>query len=43
MFTVYDMYHWDQPDPVVRLQVREENGDVVLQQRLKLSELRRRR
>ena len=30
---------WDQPDPVVRLQVREEQGGVVLQQRLKLSQL----
>lgn len=31
---------WDQPDPIVRLQVREEQGAVILQQRLKLSELR---
>ena len=31
---------WDREDPVIRLQVREEKGDVVLQQRLKLSELR---
>ena len=31
---------WDQPDPVVRLQVRDEKGDVVLQQRLRLSQLR---
>lgn len=31
---------WDQADPVVRLQVRDEQGDVVLQQRLKLSQLR---
>jgi alkaline phosphatase D len=31
---------WDQPDPVVRLQVRAEQGDVVLQQRLTLSQLR---
>lgn len=30
---------WDQPDPVVRLQVREEKGEVVLQQRFKLSQL----
>ncbi len=28
---------WDQPDPVVRLQVREEKGQVVLQQRFPLS------
>ena len=31
---------WDQPDPVVRAQVRDEKGDVVLQQRLTLSALR---
>ncbi|MFO0963986.1 MAG: alkaline phosphatase D family protein [Gemmataceae bacterium] len=31
---------WDAADPVLRLQVREESGDVVLQQRVKLSELR---
>lgn len=31
---------WDQPDPVVRLQVRDEKGGVVLQQRLALSKLR---
>lgn len=31
---------WDQLDPVVRLQVREEKGAVVLQQRVKLSDLR---
>lgn len=31
---------WDQPDPVVRLQVRDEKGGVVLQQRLALSQLR---
>ena len=31
---------WDQPDPVVRLQVRDEKGDVVLQQRLPLSQLK---
>ena len=31
---------WEQPDPVVRLQVRDEKGDVVLQQRLFLSQLR---
>ncbi len=30
---------WDAADPVVRLQVRDELGGVVLQQRLKLSEL----
>jgi alkaline phosphatase D len=34
---------WDQADPVVRLQVREEQGGVVLQQRLTLSHLRARR
>jgi alkaline phosphatase D len=31
---------WDQPDPVIRLQIRDEKGDVVLQQRLSLSQLR---
>ena len=31
---------WEQPDPVVRLQVRDEKGDVVLQQRVSLSQLR---
>lgn len=31
---------WKAADPVVRLQVRDEKGDVVLQQRLKLSQLR---
>lgn len=31
---------WDQPDPVVRLQVRDEKGGVVLQYRMALSELR---
>ena len=31
---------WTQPDPVLRLQVRDEQGGVVLQQRLKLSQLR---
>ena len=31
---------WEPADPVVRLQVREESGDVVLQQRLTLSQLR---
>jgi alkaline phosphatase D len=30
---------WDQPDPVIRAQVRDEKGGVVLQQRLKLSDL----
>ena len=30
---------WDQPDPVIRLQVRDEKGDVVLQQRASLSQL----
>ena len=32
---------WEPADPVVRLQVREEKGDVILQQRLTLSQLRR--
>jgi alkaline phosphatase D len=31
---------WEQPDPVVRAQVRDEKGAVILQQRVKLSELR---
>jgi alkaline phosphatase D len=31
---------WEQPDPVIRLQVCDEEGGVVLQQRLSLSELR---
>ncbi len=31
---------WTQPDPVLRLQVRDEKGDVVLQQRLARSQLR---
>jgi alkaline phosphatase D len=31
---------WDQPDPVIRLRVCDEKGDIVLQQRLHLSELR---
>ena len=31
---------WDQADPIIRLQVREESGVVVLQQRLQLSQLR---
>ena len=31
---------WDQPDPVVRAQVRDEKGDVALQHRLGLSDLR---
>jgi alkaline phosphatase D len=31
---------WDQPDPVVRLQVRDEKGGVAMQQRLALSQLR---
>ena len=34
------LINWDQPDPVVRLQVRDEKGDVVLQQRVSLSQLR---
>jgi alkaline phosphatase D len=32
---------WSQPDPELRLQVRDEKGDVVLQQRLTRSQLRR--
>lgn len=31
---------WDQPDPVVRLQVRDKLGAVVIQQRLTLSQLK---
>ena len=31
---------WTQPDPILRLQVRDEQGGVVLQQRLNLSQLR---
>lgn len=31
---------WEQKDPVIRVQVRDEQGDVVLQQRLSLSQLR---
>jgi len=31
---------WEPADPVLRLQVREEKGDVVLQQRLTLSQLK---
>ena len=31
---------WDQPDPVIRAQVRDATGDVVLQQRFGLSTLR---
>jgi hypothetical protein len=34
------LIEWDLPDPVLRLQVRDEMGDVVLQQRVKLSQLR---
>jgi len=30
---------WDQPDPVIRLQVRDAENDVVLQQKVALSEL----
>jgi alkaline phosphatase D len=33
---------WTEDDPVIRLQVRDETGDVVLQQRLALSQLRAR-
>ncbi|MCZ2342229.1 MAG: alkaline phosphatase family protein [Bacteroidales bacterium] len=31
---------WEAADPVIRLQVREESGDVILQQRVMLSQLR---
>jgi alkaline phosphatase D len=31
---------WDRPDPLVRLQVRDEKGGVVLQQRLTLNQLK---
>ena len=31
---------WEERDPLVRLQVRDEKGDVVLQQRVRLSQLR---
>ena len=31
---------WDMPDPVIRVQVRDETGDVVLQQRTTLGRLR---
>lgn len=31
---------WDAPEPLVRLQLRDEAGGVILQQRVKLSELR---
>ena len=31
---------WEQPDPVVRAQIRDEKGDVVLQQRMPLSALK---
>jgi alkaline phosphatase D len=34
------MIDWEADDPVIRLQVREEKGDVILQQRLTLSQLR---
>ena len=30
---------WDEPSPVIRMQVRDEQGDVVLQQRVALSQL----
>lgn len=33
---------WDQPDPVIRLQIRDEKGEVVLQQRVSLSMLQAR-
>ena len=32
---------WTRADPVVRLQVRDELGDVALQQRLTISQLRK--
>lgn len=32
---------WDQPDPVIRIQVRDEAGGVVLQHRLSLGQLHR--
>jgi alkaline phosphatase D len=37
----FGMVHidWDQTDPVVRMQVRDATGDVVLQQRVSLSQL----
>ena len=31
---------WEQPDPIVRLQVRDEKGWVVLQRRVPLSRLK---
>jgi hypothetical protein len=31
---------WKEADPLLRLQVRDEKGSVVLQQRVRLSELR---
>ena len=31
---------WEERDPIIRLQVRDEKGDVVLQQRVLLSQLR---
>ena len=34
---------WQAADPVIRLQIRDEKGEVVLQQRVKLSELLRKR
>jgi hypothetical protein len=34
------LIYWDAADPVVRVQVREEQGGVVLQQRLTLIQLR---
>jgi len=34
---------WDQADPVVRLQVRDEKGGIAMQQRLPISQLRMRR
>ena len=30
---------WNEPDPLIRLQVRDEKGDIVLQQRVALSQL----
>jgi alkaline phosphatase D len=37
------MVDWGAADPVIRMQVREEKGDVVLQQRVTLSQLQPKR
>ncbi|MFQ5731081.1 MAG: alkaline phosphatase D family protein [Planctomycetaceae bacterium] len=34
---------WSKPDPMIRMQVRDEKGDVVLQSRSRLSRLKRKR